>query len=91
MVYAASPVLRNRSRAAPPTPAVLPVIATTKLPTVVMPVPATIVISPVEVPKLMTTNRNVLLGFELLNTASMAVAVGSVYEAAVAFTRHQRL
>ena len=48
-----------------------------------MPVPTTIVINPVEVPKLMTVKSNVLLTFELLNTASIAAAVGNVYDAAV--------
>ena len=53
-------------------------MATTKLPTVVTPVLATIVINPVEVPKLITVNSNVLMTFALVNTASIKVPVGSV-------------
>ena len=81
-VYAASPVLRNVNCAAPPTPAALPVIATSKLPTAVMPVPTAIVITPDEVPKLMTVKSNVLLTFALVNAASIKAAVGQVYVAA---------
>ena len=43
-----------------------------------VPVPTTIVITPDEVPKLTTFRSNVLLTFALVNTASIAAAVGIV-------------